>query len=396
MRKSHFSVAPKRIAVLGSFPPLRGISGYCLEFALAMSQLVMVKFLSFKKIYPSFLYPGKDLRDDYTFPPKAHAHLKVKRRLTWYNPFTWLLDGVFTHADLLHAQWWSMPLWLVYMVVCGCFKLRGKPLVLTVHNVISHENSYAYTMLSGLLFKLGDHFIVHSAANKEKLVKNYKILPEKITQIPLGPLDFHVPNNFNQKSVHKEIGFDKKERIILLFGAIRLYKGIDTALEAFARVHDEIPESRLLIAGKLWVNWDRYDKLIKRLNIEEYVKKHFGYIPSGDVWRFFAVSDLVILPYHNFDSQSAIGAIALSFHKPMIVTNVGGLPELVEDNRYVAPPKDPQSLAQAIIPCLRNKSRLKSMSENSEKIAAKFAWPIVAEKTWEVYRKVLHISEGSK
>jgi glycosyltransferase involved in cell wall biosynthesis len=396
MRKFHFNLSPKRIAMLGSFPPLRGISGYCLELALAMSDLAKVTFLSFKKIYPSFLYPGKDLRNDDTFPLRSHIHLKIKRRLTWYNPFTWILDGIFTHADLLHAQWWSMPLWLVYIVVCGCFKLRGKPLVFTVHNVIAHENSYAYSMLSALLFKLGDHFIVHSASNKEGLIKNYRILPEKITQIPLGPLDFHVPDNYNRKTARKEMGFTDKERLILLFGAIRPYKGIDTALEAFARVKDEIPESRLLIAGKLWVNWNKYEDLIKKLDIAEYVKTYIGYIPSGDVWRFFAASDLVILPYHNFDSQSAVGAIALSFHKPMIVTNVGGLPELVEDNRYMVPPQEPYSLAQAIITCLRDKSRLKSMSANAEKIAAKFAWPLVAEKTWEVYRKVLQLPEDSK
>lgn len=395
MRKSRFSVSPNSIAILGSFPPLRGISAYCLEFALAIAQLVKVHFLSFKKIYPSLLYPGKDLRDDDTFPPQTHAHLKVKHRLTWYNPFTWLLDGIFTHADVLHAQWWSMSLWPVYVVICGCFKLRGKPVVFTVHNVIAHEHSHIYTILSGLLFKLGDHFIVHSASNRDELIKNYKILPEKITQIPHGPLDFHVPHTFNRNTVRKEMGFDDKDRLMLLFGAIRTYKGIDTALEAFARVNDEIPESRLLIAGKLWVNWNKYGDLIKKLDIAEYVKTYIGYIPSGDVWKFFAVSDLVLLPYHSFDSQSGIGAIALSFHKPLIVTHVGGLPELVEDNRYVVPPQDPQALAQAIIPCLRDKSRLKSMSANAEKIAAKCAWPMVAEKTWEVYRKVLQLPQES-
>jgi glycosyltransferase involved in cell wall biosynthesis len=396
MRKPYSSFGLNRIAILGSFPPLRGISAYCLEFALAMSDLAKVTFLSFKKIYPSFLYPGKDLRNDDTFPLRNHLHLKVKRRLTWYNPFTWILDGIFTHADVLHAQWWSMPLWPVYIVVCGCFKFRGKPLVFTVHNVIAHEHSHIFTILSGLLFKLGDHFIVHSASNKEGLIKNYKILPENITQIPHGPLNFHVPDNFDRNTARKEMGFNDKERLILLFGAIRAYKGIDTALEAFARVNDEIPESRLLIAGKLWLNWDRYDKLIKKLDIADYVKTYFRYIPSGNVWRFFSVSDLVILPYHSFDSQSGIGAIALSFHKPLIVTNVGGLPELVEDNRHVVPPKDPYSLARAIIPCLRDISRLTSMSANAEKIAAKFAWPMVAEKTWEVYRKVLQLPEDSK
>jgi len=391
MRKSHPINSPKKIAMLGSFQPLRALSGYCLELALAMCELGKVEFFSFKKIYPAFLYPGGDLKNDYTFPVAGHARLKVKRRLTWYNPLSWIAEGLYTQADLLHAQWWSMPLWLVYVIVCVGFKVRGKPVVFTVHNVMPHEPSLIYTMLSRMLFKLGDHFIVHSTSNREQLIKNYKIIPEQVTEIPHGPLDFYVPRNLDLNKAREEMGFDKEQKVILFFGAIRPYKGIDTALNAFVRVVNEVPQSRLLIAGKLWTDWEQYDRLMKKLEITDYVKTFLRYIPSKDVWRFFAVSDLVVIPYHDFDSQSGVGAIALSFRKPMIVTNVGGLPELVGDHRYVVPPKDPFSLAQAIVRCLKDNSRLKSMSANAEKVAAKFAWPIITEKTWGVYTKVLNI-----
>ncbi len=149
-----------------------------------------------------------------------------------------------------------------------------------------HEPSLIYTMLSRMLFKLGDHFIVHSTSNRGQLIKNYKILPEKVTEIPHGPLDFHVPKNFRPKEGSWRDGFRWEQKVILLFGAIRPYKGIDTALNAFAGVASEVPESRLLIAGKLWVDWERHNKLIKKLKITDYVKTYFKYIPSKDVWKF--------------------------------------------------------------------------------------------------------------
>jgi len=123
---------------------------------------------------------------------------------------------------------------------------------------------------------------------------------------------------------------------------------------------------------------------------------HLKYIPAGEVYRFFCASDLVILSYRHFDSQSGVGAIALSFRKPMIVTNVGGLPELVGDHRYIVPPHDPPALAKTIVRCLKDNSRLESMSANADRVAAKFAWPVVAEKTWEVYRKVLNVPQDNK
>jgi len=78
----------KTVAMLGSFPPLRALIGYCLELAMAAAKLNNVVFISFKKIYPAFLYPGRELSDDYTFPEISNRNLDVKRRLTYYNPFS--------------------------------------------------------------------------------------------------------------------------------------------------------------------------------------------------------------------------------------------------------------------------------------------------------------------
>ncbi|MDY7039131.1 MAG: glycosyltransferase family 4 protein [Thermodesulfobacteriota bacterium] len=386
----------ENIAMLGSLPPLRALSSYCLELASAIADLGRFQFISFKKIYPALLYPGGDLRDDPTFPVQMHPNLKVKRRLTWYNPMTWIIEGVRTNGELLHAQWWSLPLSLIYMIICLGFKLRGKPVIFTVHNLLPHEKSTFYNVISRALFLLGDHFIVHSEPNRAQLIKYYHIPPEKVTRIPHGPLDFHAHRTMDRAMVLNEMGYNPEEKIILLFGAIRPYKGIHTALRALSEVVHAIPEASLLIAGKLWESWDPYQRLIDELGIGDHIKTFFKYIPSEDVYKFFTVSDLIILSYHHFDSQSGVGATAISFRKPMIVTNVGGLPELVADRRFVVPPGDPKALARTIEGCLKDPDQLARMAAGAEVVASKIAWPAIAIKTWSVYCKALGLNEISR
>ncbi|MBN1932231.1 MAG: glycosyltransferase family 4 protein [Desulfobacterales bacterium] len=375
--------------MLGSLPPCRGLSSYCLELSTAVADLGPVEFISFLKMYPAFIYPGGDLEDDNTFPPLTCTNLKVNRRLTWYNPISWIYAGLFSNAKLLHAQWWSLPLWLVYMVICTGFKLRGKPIVFTVHNVLSHEGSYTFYMASRLLFKLGDHFIVHTKRNKEQLIKYYQIHPDQISLIPHGTLDFYLNSDADRNDIRKEMGFTPKQKVILIFGAVRAYKGIDTAFAAFSEVLKKIPEARLIIAGKLWEDWKPYEQFAKTLRINDYLSSYLNYIPSNEVYRFFSASDLVILPYHQFDSQSGVGTAAISFRKPMIVTDVGGLPELVSDSRFIVPPKNPDALAKAIISCLKDSDQLEVMSANTKIAAEKFAWSAIAQKTWAIYQRLV-------
>jgi len=385
----------EKVAILGSMPPLRALSSYCFELASAIVNLGKVEFISFRRIYPTLLYPKGGLRDDHTFPALVHPNLEVRRRLTWYNPVTWINEGLLTDADLLHAQWWSLPLACIYFIVCLGFRLRRRPVVFTVHNILQHGRSPAYKIITRILFKMGDHFIVHSASNMGQLAEIYKIPPERITWIPHGPLDLHVKNDLDRDSIRDSMGFDPGDRVILMFGAIRPYKGVDTALEAFAKVRHEVPEARLLIAGRLWEDWDPYERLIRELGIADYIKTDLRYIPSEEVCSFFLVSDLVILPYKSFDSQSGIGATAISFRKPMIVTDVGGLPETVADQRYVVPPRNPEALARSLIECLQDPDRLAEMSAGADEIAEKISWPVVARKTWSIYENMLDLKSKS-
>ena len=379
--------------MLGTFPPLRGLSSYCLAISLALADLVRVEFISFKKLYPGFLYPGGGLKEDHSFPAAVHKSLKVKRRLTWYNPFTWLIEAFFTDADLLHAQWWSLPLAFIYISICAVFKLRGKPIVLTVHNVLDHERSQIFETASRWLFKLADHFIVHTEKNLQQMQDHYDISDDRISLIPHGRLDFHVQHQTNRKKIRSDLGIDPQQKAILIFGAVRPYKGIDTALKAFSEVLKAVPQAVLLIAGKLWQKWEPYQNLIDQLGISEAIKTHFDYIPSGEVYKYFESADLVVLPYDHFDSQSGVGSTAVSFHKPLVVTAVGGLTDLVKDHRYIIPPKDPGALARAIIESIKDQAHLDAMAADAKKVAAELSWPPIAQKTRDIYDHLLSIKK---
>lgn len=375
--------------MLGTLPPLRGLSSYCLEIASALAALVTVEFISFKKIYPGFLYPGGGLQDDHSFPATTTKALSVRRRLTWYNPLTWLAEAFFVEAELLHAQWWSLPLAAIYGCLCGIFKLRGKPVVMTVHNVLSHDRSRIYQAASHLLFKMGDHFIVHTEKNRRQLISCYGIRSGKVSVIAHGSLDFQVRRQIDPLAVRKELGIAANKKVVLLFGAIRPYKGVDTAIEAFSEVIKNVPDAVLLIAGKTWHSWEPYRQMIERLAIEKDVRAHIDYVPSGAVYKYFESADLVILPYERFDSQSGVGSTAVSFRKPMIVSNVGGLPDLVPDRRWVVPPRSPAALAQAITDCLTGPTLLSRMAADSETVAAGLNWHDIADKTTAIYDKLI-------
>ena len=377
------------ITIIGSLPPLRALSSYCLAFSRAISKLVKVEFISFKYIYPPFLYPGGNLQEDNTFTPVKSSNLEERRNLSWYNPLSWVSEGLSARGQLLHAQWWSPPLILIYLTVCLIYKIRKKPVVITVHNVVSHDKHFFYNLCSRLLYKLADHFIVHSESNKELMLKLYGIDESRVTQIPHGPLEFKSANA-NREDARNSLGLSPRNKVVLIFGAIRPYKGVDIALMSFASVVKKIPEAYLVIAGKLWESWDRYEKIIEENKITDYVKKHLHYIDAGEVARYFMASDLVILPYLEFDSQSGVGATAVAFRKPMIVTKTGGLPELVVDQENVVPPGDSEMLGNRIIYCLKNPAVMERMSEESGVIADAISWNRIALDTVAIYKELLN------
>jgi len=385
-----------KVAILGSYPPLRGISSYCLEMAHSVTTHAAVEFISFKEMYPRFAYPGGDMADDPTFPSYESERLRVRRKLTWYNPFTWISEGLLTKADLLHAQWWSMPLAPIYATIAIAFKLRRKPVLFTVHNATDHDGSTIFRAASRLLFSLADHLIVHTASNRRTLIQEYGIEPARTSVIPHGSLDFQVTCSADRAQIRHEMGFSPDDKVVLFFGAIRPYKGLATAIEAIGEVKKALPQVRLLIAGKLWEPWDTYQKLIDDLELSNHVKTFLDYIPSKDVHRYFCAADLAVLPYLHFDSQSGVGSTAVAFRTPMIVSSVGGLPDLVKNSRWVFPPGDSHALAQTLFDCLSDPEEIAKMERQLDSVASELDWRHIVGRTFKLYGDLINIKSSAR
>ncbi len=376
--------------MLGTLPPLRGISAYCAELvkALAETDAVNIEFISFRSLYPKMLYPGGN-DEDTTMEMVAPEWVKHRRRIRWYNPLTWVCEGVGVKADVLHVQWWSWFLAPIFVTIAILFKLRGIPIVATIHNVLPHERGWYKRWLHASIFRLPDHFIVHSEANVRQLQAEYGIAQDRISIIPHGNIPLGTPTATGRQRIRKQFCFSEEDPVILAFGAIRPYKGLDVLLEAFATISSRLANARLMVVGKSWESWEPYRNQIRRLGISDKVGLHIDYVPTTEVADYFLAADLVVLPYRQFTSQTGIGAVALPFGKPLIVSDVGGLPDLVKNVDCIVPPDDPAALAKAILIALEEPERLRALGEDSKQLASEFQWGPISEKLLDVYRHIL-------
>lgn len=367
----------KRISILSTLPPTKGLSPYTLGLVEEISKLCGVEFYGFKSIYPNFLYPGGTKTSE---KEPSIKNMNIKNNLAWYNPFSWIKTGFQIDTEIIHAQWWSWFLAPIYVVTLTIAKWRGKKIIMTIHNVKPHEKSFIKNWLNNSVLNLADEYIVHSEDNKKQFISLNKT--KKITHvIPHGIIKI-------EKSLKtiielkKEYNFNKKDKILLFFGNIRDYKGLDVLLKSLNKIKDK--NIKLIIAGKPWKNFEEYDDLIKKYNLGGRVRLFLEFNSNEKVAELFKISDLVIFPYKEFEASSGAGAVGLNFEKPLVVTDVGGLPELVKDKKVLAKPNNVDDLAEKIEYAFKN---LKKLEKDSKEKLKEFSWKEIADKTLEVYRE---------
>lgn len=378
------------VTLIGSLPPIKGISPYCYELMTSLSKFIHVEFIGFKKMYPDFLYPGGKSEEEGVIPDFSKIpNVSIRNILTYYNPLTWIWAGLSIKSKVVHAQWWShvlMPPYFVILLIC---KLRGKKIIITTHNVIPHETNKLNWLLNGIVLVFGDKFIVHSENNINQLHSVYKIPLRKIIKLPHGILNSYNDQVISQSEAREKLHLPINCKVILFFGHIREYKGLDILLQSFSYVINDIPDAVLLIAGSPWEPWSKYEEIIKKNKLSKNVRLYLEFIPSNITKYFYYSSDLVILPYKTFESQSGVGSVVLSFGKPLVVTNVGGLPDLVRDKRFVVEPKNPVALADKILLVLNDETLVKQLSNDSRELAEEYSWNTIAKKTVKLYEKYL-------
>ena len=365
MKKPH-------VLMLGSFPPqAQGIQDYGREIARAVGSVTPCVALGFKAMYPRGIFPGvKECMDSTKSIPEAE-YLTVRHPLAWYNPLGWAWWACVSKCDVFHAQWWSLPLFPVYFVFFLIMRLRKKPIVITVHNVLPHEEAKWFIRCTHWLCHRADKVLVHSEDNLRQLQEAYNIAPEKCAKVPFAVYLPEAPKMTQQKALDK-LGLLHQPYYALCFGTIRPYKGLATILEAMAKMKPGHRPFHLIVAGKPWEDWDSYSHQISELKLTNKVRTFLDYIPEEEMPWFFNAADCILLPYTHFDSQSGVGALSLPYKKPLLVSRVGGLPEWVDqDSDWIIPPNDPDALA----------SRLETWLEEPEATRAQFE--VVAESVLE-------------
>lgn len=382
-------MASEKVTMLGPFPPIKGgVSDYCLELANALAGKLQVEFYTFKSIYPGFLYPGGETKE--TSPDsvmKMPEGLSIKPVLSWYNPFGWLKAGLTGEGKVFHFQWWTFYLFFPTFSIALISKLRGKKIVCTVHNVIGHESGFIDRFFSSLIFLLPDKFIVHSPQNREQLQKNFNIGESRISVIPMGILDIYRGKNVSKSGARKKLGIPPKARVMLFFGIVRKYKGLEDLVEAFKISRKNVENLFLLVAGKPW-DGEIERGILKNLEGVKNKKLVLEHIPSSQIKFYFTAADVVILPYRDFTAQSAVGSTALSFAKPMVVSDAGGLPELVLNKEMVFEAGNPEDLASKLNLIFSKKGLLQSLVRDSKKLKKKFSWGNISARIITLYESL--------
>jgi glycosyltransferase involved in cell wall biosynthesis len=278
------------------------------------------------------------------------------------------------HSRLLVMQWWHPFFAPAYASVARRLRHRGVPVLMICHNVLPHESS----RLDGALVRLGlgsaDAFVVHSETDREALRRLFPHKPHALTRLPA--FGFFARGRVSRDEARAILGVQGP--VVLFFGLVRRYKGLDVLLRAVARARPQLPVT-LLVVGEFYEERSRYEKLRHELGLEEQVRFVDRYVPNEEVETYFRAADVVVLPYRSA-TQSAIVQIALSFQRPAIVTQVGGLPEAVRpgETGEVVPPEDPEALGAALVRFFASGAAARMAPHLRDAVSA-FSWETLDE-----------------
>lgn len=338
---------------------LSGISYYTIRLANAMSAEKNVSVICFRQLLPTFLFPGKSHVGKDISNLSFSSRIPVFDGMDYNNPLTWLGAYSFIREqkpDIVILQWWTSSIAHMQLLLKMFAGMLHKPkIIIEFHEVVDpFEESILpirlYSKITGkLLRKNLDAYITHSESDKQLVAERYAIAPEKIHVIPHGLYDQY-GELLDVKEARKNLSIND-EFVILSFGLIRKYKGTPYLIRAFEQFPSEILEkSRLLIVGEIWEDRKELLDQIKASPAYDKITLIDEYVPDERVNIYFSAADVVVLPYLRA-SQSGIAHIAMSFGKPVVVSEVGGLKESMAgyEGTFFVPAGDAESIRKAVL-----------------------------------------------
>ena len=335
------------IIIIGTAYPYRGgLAAFNERLAAEyMAQGHKVEIYTFTLQYPNFLFPGKT---QYSTEP-APKDLVIHRRVNSCNPFNWIKVGREIrrkHPDMLITKFW-----IPFMAPClgtieRMVRKNGHTKVISIlDNVIPHEKRIGDKIFARYFVRSTDGFV---AMSKSVLSDLRLFTKDKPAEFCPHPLYDHYGQRLSRDEALQLLNLDTNCRYVLFFGFIRTYKGLDLLLEAFADEWLRQSDVKLIVAGEFYGDSAPYLQQIEQLGIADKVVLCTDFIPDSEVNRYFSAADIVAQPYKTA-TQSGVTQIAFHFEKPMLVTNVGGLAEIVPDGKigYVVEP-DKDQIATAL------------------------------------------------
>lgn len=340
----------KRLVIVGPAWPYRGgpptYVGYLYE---SLSRDYDVKVVNFSRLYPDFLFPGTTQYDE---SRDLKKHTPSERVIDSINPLSWaraaneVLDF---KPDLVIVDWYN-PFFgpCLYDITRRVKRNSNARIVFITENVISHEARLVDAMLTRVGLRHADAFIALADKVAQELARFADGRGVYRSELPI--FDLFAAKQFNKDDERRRLGYTAEDRVILFFGYVREYKGLDVLLRAMPTILQADSNVKLLVAGEFYQKESMYRNLIAELDLNSAVQVYNKFIPNEDVGRFYALSDFVALPYKSA-TQSGILTVAYSFKRPVLVTDVGGLAEFVESGRtgLVVPPNEPAALAQGAL-----------------------------------------------
>jgi D-inositol-3-phosphate glycosyltransferase len=372
------------IIIIGTAHPYRGgLASYNERLA---RQLIVegheAEIFTFTLQYPGFLFPGKTQFTDLPAP----VGIRITRALNSVNPFNWIKAGLRikkVDPDFIIIKYWHPFMSPCFGTVARIAK-RNKTRIITIFdNVIPHEKSFFDRILTKYYTACIDGAIVMSESVKEDLKKFRVNIPVKYNPHPLY-------DNYGEKMLRKDalmkLSLPDDYSYLLFFGFIRAYKGLDLLLQAFADPRLQERKLKLIVAGEFYENDAPYRDIISKNKIGDNVLLFDKFIKEDEVAVFFSAADLVVQPYKSA-TQSGVTQIAYHFEKPMVVTDVGGLSEIVPDGRcgYVVKP-EPEKIADAINDYFCN-NRQELLINGVKLEKAKFTWDKLTASILDVYNQ---------
>ena len=370
-----------RIAVVGPTHPFRGgAAQYTTLLVEALRKRHEVFFASYSRQYPRWLYPGGTDRDpsrDLVIRQPSEHRFDAVRLRAWRE-----LADVLTDRDpYLVVLPWTVTYWApFFLVFLG--RLRGLPkrprVVFLCHNIVEHEESIWRSAITRRVLSLADGFITHSREDAEHLRRLLGLPDEERIRTSPHPEYAHLNvRPVDGAEARERLGI-RAERVLLFFGFVRRYKGLEVLLESLPLILRELPV-HLVVAGEIWRDSTGCLETLRKPGISEHVTLVPRYVPNEEVADYFAACDLVVVPYLSA-TQSGIIQLAFGFDKPVVASRVGGIPEAVRDGEtgLLVPPEDPAALARAVVDFFRE-GRAEAMTAAIRQGREVFSWDRMVE-----------------